>query len=123
MQNNIEISEPQKLQNTWTSLVEVFRVRTLVLREKWQVSKANAPGFGVKCLELFGILDLNTSSLKTVQLCLFEDLKKSYATFPKSGMMLNGKLYLTSLLDRSEEHTSELQSRPHLVCRLLLEKK
>src|SRR5690554_6907452 len=28
---------------------------------------------------------------------------------------------VTSL--RSEEHTSELQSRPHLVCRLLLEKK
>src|SRR2546422_6270087 len=26
-------------------------------------------------------------------------------------------------LDRSEEHTSELQSRLHLVCRLLLEKK
>src|SRR5690625_6173292 len=25
--------------------------------------------------------------------------------------------------DRSEEHTSELQSRGHLVCRLLLEKK
>src|SRR3989442_2420744 len=24
---------------------------------------------------------------------------------------------------RSEEHTSELQSRPHLLCRLLLEKK
>src|SRR5690625_6801264 len=27
------------------------------------------------------------------------------------------------LVDRSEEHTSELQSRGHLVCRLLLEKK
>src|SRR5690554_7682411 len=27
------------------------------------------------------------------------------------------------LKTRSEEHTSELQSRPHLVCRLLLEKK
>src|SRR6266699_7078081 len=27
------------------------------------------------------------------------------------------------LAERSEEHTSELQSRPHLVCRLLLEKK
>src|SRR3989442_11341022 len=27
------------------------------------------------------------------------------------------------VLWRSEEHTSELQSRPHLVCRLLLEKK
>src|SRR3989442_6373157 len=28
-----------------------------------------------------------------------------------------------STSSRSEEHTSELQSRPHLVCRLLLEKK
>src|SRR5690554_4688907 len=30
---------------------------------------------------------------------------------------------LANFLFRSEEHTSELQSRPHLVCRLLLEKK
>src|SRR5690625_6872625 len=28
-----------------------------------------------------------------------------------------------AVLPRSEEHTSELQSRGHLVCRLLLEKK
>src|SRR5437870_4322407 len=28
-----------------------------------------------------------------------------------------------SSVERSEEHTSELQSRGHLVCRLLLEKK
>ena len=28
-----------------------------------------------------------------------------------------------NISDRSEEHTSELQSRLHLVCRLLLEKK
>src|SRR2546422_3611946 len=28
-----------------------------------------------------------------------------------------------SVVNRSEEHTSELQSRLHLVCRLLLEKK
>src|SRR5690625_5911729 len=28
-----------------------------------------------------------------------------------------------NLIERSEEHTSELQSRGHLVCRLLLEKK
>src|SRR5690554_7500666 len=34
---------------------------------------------------------------------------------PGGGIDGNGK--------RSEEHTSELQSRPHLVCRLLLEKK
>src|SRR5690606_41025951 len=30
---------------------------------------------------------------------------------------------LIRLLERSEEHTSELQSRENLVCRLLLEKK
>src|SRR5690554_6924686 len=32
-------------------------------------------------------------------------------------------LVAASVPGRSEEHTSELQSRPHLVCRLLLEKK
>src|SRR5438552_8684031 len=32
-------------------------------------------------------------------------------------------LRAVTLLDRSEEHTSELQSPDHLVCRLLLEKK
>src|SRR5690625_1737878 len=37
-----------------------------------------------------------------------------------SGFM---PLDYTSVILRSEEHTSELQSRGHLVCRLLLEKK
>src|SRR5215813_14854630 len=31
--------------------------------------------------------------------------------------------FLAAACARSEEYTSELQSRPHLVCRLLLEKK
>src|SRR5690625_4899854 len=31
--------------------------------------------------------------------------------------------HIASFASRSEEHTSELQSRGHLVCRLLLEKK
>src|SRR2546422_11756693 len=54
---------------------------------------------------------------------------------PHTIYMAQGRLYnrrlaehemLHDLLqrgDRSEEHTSELQSRLHLVCRLLLEKK
>src|SRR5690554_7252345 len=33
------------------------------------------------------------------------------------------ELHPLVMCPRSEEHTSELQSRPHLVCRLLLEKK
>src|SRR3989442_5454004 len=36
-----------------------------------------------------------------------------------SGLRVAG----STTVSRSEEHTSELQSRPHLVCRLLLEKK
>src|SRR5256884_6737517 len=38
---------------------------------------------------------------------------------PRIYQMIDGKRRLI----RSEEHTSELQSRLHLVCRLLLEKK
>src|SRR5690554_5712008 len=43
----------------------------------------------------------------------------------KSTLVLQTILKLRGIrtLYRSEEHTSELQSRPHLVCRLLLEKK
>src|SRR3989442_7462620 len=35
---------------------------------------------------------------------------------------LQTKAFVCNVKKRSEEHTSELQSRPHLVCRLLLEK-
>src|SRR3712207_8875319 len=35
----------------------------------------------------------------------------------------NGNSNVVDLRSRSEEHTSELQSRQYLVCRLLLEKK
>src|SRR2546422_4989694 len=43
---------------------------------------------------------------------------------PRGGRNRNrGVEARTADLSRSEEHTSELQSRLHLVCRLLLEKK
>src|SRR5256884_3730572 len=41
----------------------------------------------------------------------------------RSPLFLAGASGGTASLRRSEEHTSELQSRLHLVCRLLLEKK
>src|SRR2546422_1359684 len=40
---------------------------------------------------------------------------------PAIGVRINGDIRVHR--GRSEEHTSELQSRLHLVCRLLLEKK
>src|SRR3712207_8067958 len=42
---------------------------------------------------------------------------------PKSGALLLAALTSLAQALRSEEHTSELQSRQYLVCRLLLEKK
>ena len=102
--NNTQTLEQQIYPKELTLLVEDFHAKTLVLREKWKVSKANALGCGAKCSELFGTLDLSTSSLKIRQLYLFEDLNKSYATFPKSGITQNGNVFQTQLLDT---HTKE----------------
>src|SRR3712207_7423317 len=41
----------------------------------------------------------------------------------KDAVTRNGSMPMLSRRLRSEEHTSELQSRQYLVCRLLLEKK
>src|SRR2546421_9696640 len=45
----------------------------------------------------------------------------NYITVDMEIFAVDGKIILQQL--RSEEHTSELQSRSDLVCRLLLEKK
>src|SRR5687768_17881777 len=49
------------------------------------------------------------------------DLDRHEVTVQGKDVPLTAKEF--GLLERSEEHTSELQSRLHLVCRLLLEKK
>src|SRR5690625_6996691 len=56
------------------------------------------------------------------------DNSSSYESMAESlraglSMSLSGFGYWSHDIGRSEEHTSELQSRGHLVCRLLLEKK
>src|SRR3984885_279908 len=51
------------------------------------------------------------------------DLKISTKEISDEDGMLLDHMERPVLDLRSEEHTSELQSRPHLVCRLLLEKK
>src|SRR5690554_1701737 len=52
----------------------------------------------------------------------FKD-RGSYVEVLKALELGADAICLASTGNRSEEHTSELQSRPHLVCRLLLEKK
>ena len=48
-------------------------------------------------------------------------LKPAYENISNNGNQFNEGCIVD--LERSEEHTSELQSRTNLVCRLLLEKK
>src|SRR5205809_793348 len=47
----------------------------------------------------------------------------SACSVPEYIASYKGLWTMDSTVKRSEEHTSELQSRLHLVCRLLLEKK
>src|SRR3712207_7290409 len=51
-----------------------------------------------------------------------ESVLESAVTLTRTSAVCNHCHHLTLIL-RSEEHTSELQSRQYLVCRLLLEKK
>src|SRR5690625_3065552 len=67
-------------------------------------------------IPLAGLVDISAE---------IERLKKQLAREEKGLKQTEGKLANERFVAnaRSEEHTSELQSRGHLVCRLLLEKK
>src|SRR2546429_7347878 len=85
------------------------------------LSRVNVLGVGVHAIDMRQALAVFRRTL--------EDRRKGYVCvtgvhgimeaqkYPEFKAILNGTLL------RSEEHTSELQSRLHLVCRLLLEKK
>src|SRR2546427_9543198 len=78
-----------------------------------------------------GIRDLTVTGVQTCALpiCrLDEDVevgaKPVRGTPPfRNPVVREGRHAEPALADRSEEHTSELQSQSNLVCRLLLEKK
>src|SRR2546429_5402814 len=59
---------------------------------------------------------------KLVSLTANASIKTSTASIPHETVIKPVFIFRASM-KRSEEHTSELQSRLHLVCRLLLEKK
>src|SRR3712207_9382921 len=71
--------------------------------------------------------DTATTEIYTLSLHDALPIYSDYANFAVSTAnsdSSSAKLDLhTKLTGRSEEHTSELQSRQYLVCRLLLEKK
>src|SRR3989449_4114829 len=64
-------------------------------------------------------------ALRHLNEALEEEIKRiAHALHDEAGQLLASvHIGLAEVARRSEEHTSELQSRLHLVCRLLLEKK
>src|SRR5690625_5992815 len=78
-------------------------------------------------LELvFFVMDTSTTDISTLSLHdalpISSGSTRSAAPWP-AGLAPPRRWCGRSTASRSEEHTSELQSRGHLVCRLLLEKK
>lgn len=111
MLKNMEISSSSMQQNSGdqlTFLQEDSHAKTLVLqtsqKEEQKESMVREVVYGKNMPELFGKLDLDTSSLKTAQCSLFEDSSKSYAILPEWGTMQNGGVYsLRSLVSQTIE--------------------
>src|SRR5690554_1733660 len=78
----------------------------------------------VPCL-IFGIFNAGYQHYAAIDSALRLDPLANFFTWDNFilGAWTVLPLVIISYGVRSEEHTSELQSRPHLVCRLLLEKK
>src|SRR5690554_6953565 len=98
----------------------------------------------VNKIQLSGLVQIDLASFKPKETIETIDLKhnlwqglalkeKDFREFVKTndwasylgkvvGVYCSADAIIPTWAYRSEEHTSELQSRPHLVCRLLLEK-
>src|SRR5690554_7215564 len=97
--------------------------RASPLFERIIVGIAESPAKG-PTLDLDLRLELARMALRgdaNVEVCGFDSLLADFVREVGGGVLLRGLRAVSDF--RSEEHTSELQSRPHLVCRLLLEKK
>lgn len=76
---------------------------TFLLLEKVKELKASIAGYGLRPKELLAWYDPNTSSLKTAQYSLIEDLGEFCAALPRTGMMRNGRLYKARTLGFSKD--------------------
>jgi len=76
-----------------TSFREGFRVPTSPALARAPASKAQNPASGARCGELLAKFDPSTSSWKTPQCSLFEDLEPFSEIWPRWGTMRNGVCY------------------------------
>src|SRR2546429_5217164 len=89
-------------------------------------SKSAPVGVVGKVLRILEVLDASPTGLQLREIAQQTRVNKSTAYRFLAHLASEGYLLRDdagAYVVRSEEHTSELQSRLHLVCRLLLEKK
>jgi hypothetical protein len=82
-----------------------FHVKTLAQPEKAQELTENEAGCGEKWRGWLAKYDPDTSSWKTAQCSLLEDLNESLATLPRSGMTRNGLLWELPMLEQTIKET------------------
>src|SRR3712207_6875262 len=70
-----------------------------------------------------GVVEGGDAALPDVEIGQEKPRRRRQGKAWKVRLATQGDVLLILAQDRSEEHTSELQSRQYLVCRLLLEKK
>src|SRR5690625_7010078 len=94
---------------------QMFRAARSFNREldKWDVRSVT------KMSEMFSSATSFNQDLNSWDVSNVKDMNGMFS----SSQAFNGNISDWDISGRSEEHTSELQSRGHLVCRLLLEKK
>src|SRR6266567_462134 len=105
----MEISETVEhtTSNPLISFVAASPARTSAMQANEQGLKANVVDSGKSSTVSFANYNLSTSSWKTSQLCFTGELNEFSETWPRAGMMLNGKCYQQKPLVR---HTSERES-------------
>src|SRR2546429_4974815 len=77
------------------------------------------------CLGAFGVVDSSSAAVVSHLPGASGNQERKFSPCKRPGNLYGIATVVDRLTQRlrSEEHTSELQSRLHLVCRLLLEKK
>src|SRR5690625_6990585 len=92
------------------------RIKSIFGFDKTRTQSCEIPNLDVFLYELLGYQPKNIEIYKKAFIHRSAQVKDEHGNDVNFGR-------LEFLGDRSEEHTSERQSRGHLVCRLLLEKK
>lgn len=90
------ISKQTNIEVQLTFFPVAFPVKIFLSPEEVKVLTGQEADYGMNTVELFQRFYLNMSSLKIHLNSQKKALKKSYMTFPKSGMMQNGKVFFAS---------------------------